>query len=155
VSAGFGRRQPLCPWRRGVASLSGCPAAFGHAAPWKGIAVIVRFSSLTDRRFPGFRRVVGVAMPGNLPTGRHRGGHRADTMDGDAEKAAAVEMKLRRAVAAFDWFVRVYASSFLRMANLEKQAQTLAEMPEIMSTEQSGLVYVRSKDISREMIRAS
>jgi hypothetical protein len=69
-------------------------------------------------------------------------------MDDDAKKEAA----LNKAMAAFDWLVRVYAPAFLQMANLEEHAKTLAGMPEIVSIEQiDSHVSVRVKKISEGM----
>ncbi len=63
-------------------------------------------------------------------------------MDDDANKA----------MAAFDWLVRVYAPAFLRMADLEEHARTLAEMPKIVSIEQiDSHVSVRVKKILEDM----
>ncbi len=66
----------------------------------------------------------------------------------DAEKTAAV----KKAVDAFNWLVRVYAPAFLRMANLEEHAKTLAETLEIASAEQiDSHVSVRVNRVSEDM----
>jgi hypothetical protein len=61
------------------------------------------------------------------------------------------DAKLRKAVAAFDWLVRVYAPAFLRLAKLDEQATTLAGLPKILKVDESTYVYVRTRDIWKDI----
>jgi hypothetical protein len=61
------------------------------------------------------------------------------------------EAKLRKAMVAFDWLVHVYAPAFLRLANLNDEAATLEKLPKILNTDQSSYVYVRTRDIRKNI----
>jgi hypothetical protein len=62
------------------------------------------------------------------------------------------EANQRKALAAFDWLVRVYAPAFLRLAKLDDQAAILERLPKILTMDQRTDVYVQTRDI-REDIR--
>jgi len=50
------------------------------------------------------------------------------------------EARHRRAMAAFDWLVRVYAPAFLRLADLHEHAETLAGIRQLISPKDSAYV---------------
>lgn len=61
------------------------------------------------------------------------------------------DANLRKALAAFDWYVHVYAPTFLRLANLDEHAAAVVRLPNIVNLDQSVQVYTSIRDLQRDV----